>query len=294
MHPRISSTHPTSPSHGGTAPAGGPADDNGTHTAFNAALNNAGNNAHQFNANPSGFSGSSVVNTFHIPSVGSPLPPHTPGAVANGENSLVRYNLPNAGANVPGNPVNLRITGPAAPGQAGGGQTAYWVPFDPGRTNGVSVPAHPDPALGQPTTVLTPGLSGCSFHATPDPGNPGNVVFSHAAQTAGGQGSSAIPPNGVGAGYASPNGYGPQRYPAGSPAGLDGEGKPNNANAASAFAYYKPGSNVAPGGWTVVQQPGVLAPVGPELALRPVSQNGELGGGISANTFPVQFPAPDA
>ena len=258
-------------------------------------------NANAFNSDPAAFSGSHIINTLTpTPPVGAgaTLPQYRPGEVADGATSIVRYNLPNAEG--PGNPVRLNVTGSATSVQAGAGQTAYWVPYNPGRTNGVSVPAHPNPTLGQPTTVLTSALTGCSFHATPDPEKPDNIVFSHASQALYGPGNSAIPHGGVGASYAPPQGYGPGNYPAGSPAGLsntlpdlEGQPQPNNANVGSAFAHYKAGNENAPGSWNIVQQSCIIDPEAQIPTMRPVLPNGNIGQEVSTSTFPVHFPTSD-
>jgi hypothetical protein len=110
---------------------------------------------------------------------------------------------------------------------------AYFVPYDPGQTNGVSVPAHPSAA--QPTFVFTGGLTGCSFYAKPDPDIPNRIIFSHRADAMHG-GSSELPPGAIGVDY---NNY-------------------RNAGAASAFAYY----DRPAGCWVIAQQNSTLRPVG--------------------------------
>lgn len=252
-------------------------------------------NAAAFASNPVQFSEQHFINTANPVKPGTAMPPHPSGTTQNGANSVVNYELQGTGG--PGNAMNLNITG--RPGHGGTGESAYYVPFSNGQTNGVSVPAHPAP--GQPTTVLTGGLTGCSFHAKPDPQNPNNFVFSHASQTSNGQGSVDIPQGGVGVSY-RPQGsnpsYGPDNYPQGSVANSPiNPNRPNDRNnAASAFAHYLPGATPdSQGQWNIMQQGAVFGSSNgrpnPNEAptLHPVGADGSVGG---LNVAQVPVPSP--
>jgi hypothetical protein len=85
-------------------------------------------------------------------------PAYTPGQVAHGDHAIVGYTI-SPSMDDPHHIGQLHVAG--VPGSAphvsqGFG---YFVPYNPGQINGVSVPAHP--GGGQPTFVFTGGLTGC-------------------------------------------------------------------------------------------------------------------------------------
>jgi hypothetical protein len=186
-----------------------------------------------FQLDPQNWTGSHFLRTENAVSNFTPMPAYTPGQVAHGDHAIVGYTI-SPSIDDPGHIGQLHIAGVpgSAPHVSQG--LAYFVPYNPGQTNGVSVPAHP--SGGQPTFVLTGALTGCSFYARPDPNIPNRIIFSHRADEMHG-GSSQVPPGAIGVDYN--NNYG-------------------NAGAASAFAYFDQGG----GRWMIAQQNSTVRPVG--------------------------------
>jgi hypothetical protein len=185
-----------------------------------------------FQHDPQNWAANHFLRTENAVSNFTPMPAYTPGQVAHGDHAIVGYTI-SPSMDDPDHIGQLHVAGVpgSAPHLSQG--LAYFVPYNPGQTNGVSVPAHP--SGGQPTLVLTGGLTGCSFYAKPDPDRPSHIIFSHRADAMHG-GSSQVPPGAVGIDYSN---YG-------------------NAGSASAFAYYDQHA----GRWMIAQQNSTLQPVG--------------------------------
>jgi hypothetical protein len=185
-----------------------------------------------FQLDPRNWAENHFLRTENAVSNFTPMPAYTPGEVAHGDHAIVGYTI-SPSMDDPHHIGQLHVAGvPGSVPHLSQG-FAYFVPYNPGHTNGVSVPAHP--SGGQPTLVLTGGLTGCSFYAKPDPDIPNHMIFSHGADAMHG-GSSEVPPGAIGVDY---NSY-------------------RNAGAASAFAHYDHGA----GRWVIVQQNSALRPVG--------------------------------
>jgi len=185
-----------------------------------------------FQHDPQNWAANHFLRTENAVSNFTPMPAYTPGQVAHGDHAIVGYTI-SPSMDDPDHIGQLHVAGVpgSAPHLSQG--LAYFVPYNPGQTNGVSVPAHP--SGGQPTLVLTGGLTGCSFYAKADPDRPSHIIFSHRADAMHG-GSSQVPPGAVGIDYSN---YG-------------------NAGSASAFAYYDQHA----GRWMIAQQNSTLQPVG--------------------------------
>src|SRR5438876_3874692 len=138
----------------------------------------AGPNWNGFQLDPQTWAANHFLRTENAVSNFTPMPAYTPGQVAHGDDAIVGYTIAPS-MDDPAHIGQLHVAGVpgSAPHLSQG--FAYFVPYNPGQTNGVRVPAHP--SGGQPTLVLTGSLTGCSFYAKPDPDILNHIVFSHRA-----------------------------------------------------------------------------------------------------------------
>lgn len=162
------------------------------------------------------------------------LPQSRPGTVVNGDQSQISYHV------APMEDGTTQLRPGIAPGNPPGGTgSAYYVPYqNGGQSNTVSVPLHP--TSNDPHMVLTPGLTGCTFHGQPS--NDGSMHFTHTSGTSATPGtpgrpawSPQVPAGATGTDYSQ---YGGGRVP---------DGKIPNS---FAMAHY----NDQQGQWNLLEQ----------------------------------------
>lgn len=112
-----------------------------------------------FNANPIGYIADHHVTHGH--GTGPQLPASNTTHTVDGNNNRINYHVAET-------PHGSEVRPGPAPGNAPGATgSAYWLPYaNGGASNSIHVPSRPGP--NDPHMVLTPGLSGCTFHARPD------------------------------------------------------------------------------------------------------------------------------